>query len=213
METDSRAICRLGLSGSLERVRNASIPVRLSDGRLIDAVLPKATGLSADAIAADFNLADQVQIGCRPIKTVYDRAAALHEHLELKDLRFLRPASPQELAQVVGTLSRQRGENLLKHVGATGAGAEPAASGDLGRIRQLNLEYSSKLPGFVADEKATRYSSDLGAKEWRLDDTSSPGLRSKTPILRASTSARTADRGTVRLTTSRACTGPPSAEG
>jgi hypothetical protein len=74
------------LAGSLERVRYRSVSIRLADGRLIDAVLLSGPDLSAGVVAARFNVGDQVQFRCRPIQAVYDPAAALHLHLELKDL-------------------------------------------------------------------------------------------------------------------------------
>jgi hypothetical protein len=157
--------------GSLERLRHRSISIRLADGRLLDAVLPRAVDLPASAIAARFNIGDQVQIACKPIRTVYDPVAELHQHMELEDLRFLRPASTEELAVVVATLSWQHGENLLKQLEPISAGGRTGAPGELERVRQVNLEYVSKLPNFVADEVAKRYSSDLTAKQWRLEDT------------------------------------------
>ena len=155
-------------SGSLERVTPGFISVLLADSRLIHAVLPKKGDLSAAAIAAHYNLGDQVQMGCKAISTVYDRAAALHLHLGLKSLRALRPASPQELAQVVALLSWQRGENLLKQPEAPAAAIQ---AGELERVRQANLEYAWKLPNFVADETAIRYSSDIDAQQWQREDT------------------------------------------
>jgi hypothetical protein len=154
-------------SGSLERVRHQSISVRLANGRLVDALLPKRADLSSDAIAAHYNIGDQVRMASKPVKPVYDPVAALHMHMLLKDLRLLRRASTEEVAQVVAILSWQAGENFLRQPSVMSAGG----GSELERIRKVNLEYASKLPNFVADETATRYSSDIGAREWRLEDT------------------------------------------
>jgi hypothetical protein len=62
-------------SGRLERVRTGSISVRLDDGRVIDAVLPDTADLAAGVIAAQYNLADRVQVVCQPVKPFYDAKA------------------------------------------------------------------------------------------------------------------------------------------
>jgi len=148
-------------TGSLERVTHASVTIRLADGLIVDAVLPAA-------IAVPYHLADQVQIACVPVKTVYDASADLHYHLRLKSLRLLRPASPQEQAAKIDSLSWQPGENLLQPSRAPVPTAEPPG---LDRVRQVNLDYVSKLPDFVADETNRRNRShDLG-KPWGLEHT------------------------------------------
>jgi hypothetical protein len=140
-------------TGSLERVTHASITIRLADGLIVDAVL-------AAAIAVPYHLADQVGIACAPAKTVYDAPAGLHYHLQLKSLRLLRPVSPQEQAAMIDSLSWQPGENLLQPPRAPVPTAEPS---QLDRVRQVNLDYVSKLPDFVADEITRRYRSyDVG---------------------------------------------------
>ncbi|SPF50831.1 hypothetical protein SBA4_4530012 [Candidatus Sulfopaludibacter sp. SbA4] len=163
-------------SGLLERVRSGSISVRLADGRVIDAVLPDAVlpdtaDLAAGVIAAQYHLADRVQAACRPIKPFYDAKAFLHQYLELKSLRLLRPATPEELAGEVALLSWHTGENLLKRPDPVRAGDDAAAANEWERVRRVNVEYLSKLPDFVADETAWRYRSSMTSRRWRLLDT------------------------------------------
>lgn len=148
-------------SGSLERVTHASITIRLPDGLIVDAVLPAAIGVP-------YHLADQVEIVCAPAKTVYDATAGLHYHLQLKSLRLLRPASQTEQAAMIESLSWQPGENLLQPARAPVPTAELS---QLDRIRQVNLDYVSKLPDFVADEITRRYRSYDVGKPWRLEHT------------------------------------------
>jgi hypothetical protein len=146
-------------SGSLERVTHASITIRLPDGLIVDAVLPAT-------IAVPYHLADQVEIACAPAKTVYDVPAGLHYHLQLKSLRLLRPASPQEQTAMIESMSWQPGENLLQPARAPVPSAE---SSQLDRVRRVNLDYVSKLPDFVADETTRRYRSYDVGKPWRLE--------------------------------------------
>jgi hypothetical protein len=160
------------LSGSLERLLGQSIFVRLADDRLVDARLPHTADLSAEAIAAHYSLADQVRIACRPIRTVYDEELALHQHLELKKLQRLGPASPEELARVAARLSRQAGANLLHSPApAPPADAPAAAEALLEHVRQVNLDFAARLPNFVADEIGKRYTTSLASMDWRYVDT------------------------------------------
>jgi hypothetical protein len=90
----------LVFSGNLQRVTPASMAVRLDDGGLIDARLPKSGSLASGQIIARYQLADRVQITCTSA-------------FELKKVEYLRPASAEESAQVVTSLSWRREENLL----------------------------------------------------------------------------------------------------
>jgi hypothetical protein len=159
------------LSGALERVVAGSIFVRLADDRLIDARLPLTADLTTQAIAAQFNLGDEVQITCKPIQTIYDRNLALHQHLELKKLTRLNPASPEERARVVARLSRQGGANLLTYRAEAHPAETPAeAEALLAHVRQVNLDFAANLPNFVADEVGKRYATTLTSKDWRYVD-------------------------------------------
>jgi hypothetical protein len=154
-------------TGSLNRLRSDSLMLKMTDGRLIDAVLPQTDELSVRAIAGQYALADQVEIVCKSIKSFYDTRAFLHQHLELKSIRRVRAATPEELSDAMDALSWQIGENYLRHPGVP----NPGEDHDLARVRRANLEYESKLPDFVADETARRYISEPVGKPWRLDDT------------------------------------------
>jgi hypothetical protein len=147
----------LVLAGRLEGVTHASISIRVAGGRAVDAVLPAG-------ISVPYSAADHVEITCAPANTVYDEHAGLHYHLLVKSLRLVRTATPEERAEVMALLSWQPGENLLYR-------PPPApSSSELERVRQVNLEYLSKMPNFVADETARRYSSADATKPWRLYD-------------------------------------------
>ncbi len=148
------------LAGRLESLRHTSISIRLADGRAVDAVLPAG-------IAVPYSAAEQVEITCAPAKTVYDAQAGLHDHLLVKSLRLVRTAKPQERADVMALLSWQPGENLLYRP----APIAPHSPSELERVREINLEYLSKMPNFVADETARRYASGNAEKPWRLYDT------------------------------------------
>jgi len=57
-------------AGSLERVSRASISIRTADGLVVDALLP-------GGIVVPYNVADQVEITCTPIKTLYEAQAGI----------------------------------------------------------------------------------------------------------------------------------------
>jgi hypothetical protein len=142
-------------TGSLERVGPSSISILMPDGLRVDAV--KLTG-----IPVPYQLADQVELTCTSAKTVYDATAGLHDHLQLKSIRLVRTATPEERAAMTDSLSWRRGATI------------PIATVDqseLDRVRQVNLEYAAKLPDFVADEINRRYRSYEEGKPWRLEKT------------------------------------------
>jgi hypothetical protein len=162
----------VALSGALERLLEESIFVRLADGRLIDARLPRTGDLAAGSIAAQYKLADQVQIICKPIQSVYDKKIALYQHLELQKLKRLRSASPEERVQALAFLARKGGANLLKDSGPAPLSDKPAtAEALLDHVRQVNLEFAANLPNFVADEIGKRYTAPLTSSAWHSVDT------------------------------------------
>jgi hypothetical protein len=136
----------LVFSGNLQRVTPASMAVRLDDGGLIDARLPKSGSFASGAIIARYQLADRVQITCTSA-------------FELKKVEYLRPASAEESAQVVTSLSWRREENLLKHPDppARAVHDPAAAKSEFERARQAGLERALNLPSFEADEVARRW--------------------------------------------------------
>ena len=167
-------------SGSLERVTHASITLRLPDDLTVDATLPAG-------FAVPFHIADQVEIACAPTKTTYDATAGLHYHLQLRTLRLLRPASPQEQSAMIESLSWQPGENLLESPRAPVSthGAVPSGSRPPGESGS-----SSKPPDFVADEVTRLYRSYDVGRPWRLERTIQDVITVKDNRLTAAQGAR-----------------------
>ena len=62
---------------------------------------------------------------------------------------------------------------LLLSIHHSGSAADPATTADrrLAQARAINLDYVSHMPDFVADEKATRYTSNNNGQNWRYADT------------------------------------------
>jgi len=138
----------LEFAGSLERVLPDSLLIRLADGKRIEAKLPKAGPLAAQTITAQYKLADEVQITCKPMD--------LKHCTELRSIRFLRPPSPKERALVLGSpMPASPPQPELEHA------------------RQVNLDHAAKMPNFIVDETAKRYKSPRknNPPEWKLVDT------------------------------------------
>jgi hypothetical protein len=55
----------------------------------------------------------------------------------------------------------------------SGMAADPDSTGDriLAQAREVNLEYISHMPDFVADETAKRYTGSNNSRDWRYSDT------------------------------------------
>ena len=137
----------LEFPGGLERVTPESIQIRLANGDRITANLPKAGALSPGEIGAQFHLADEVRITCRPKDP---------EHCaELKSIHFLRSPTAKEQFLILGSPAP---------VGPPDA--------ELERIRQVNLEHAKHMPSFIASETAKRYTSPRSADPplWKLKD-------------------------------------------
>lgn len=147
----------LVLSGGMEELTQETLTVRLADGRRIAARLPKKGDLAAPAIASRYQVADQVQMTCK-------RSGAFvkdEDYLawDLKQLQFLRAATPEELSSATTPRPWRDTDNLLKGAAVAAPTGRPVANTTatgLERARQVSLEYVSKLPNFVADEVATR---------------------------------------------------------
>jgi hypothetical protein len=180
----------LVFSGSLERVGHESISIRLADRRIIDARLSSASAsaagrLTAGKLAAQYNIGDQVQITCKPIQAVWEDETSQYQSLELIKLRFVRLATSGELAGRFELPPWREGVNLLSRrpapAGSESENSSPAAkNGDpvdvvahrkLEHARDVNLEYASSMPNFVADETAKRYTSNSASPKWRYLDT------------------------------------------
>jgi hypothetical protein len=137
--------------GSLERVSPESILIRRADGTRINAPLPpkvpKTGVLASETISAQYTLADEVRITCKPMDPSHCA--------ELKSIQFLRPPTPKEWALVLGS-------------------SKPAGppQPELEHARQVNLDRAANMPNFVADETAKRYTSPRNSNPpvWKLVD-------------------------------------------
>ncbi len=103
--------------GNLRFVTAEFLTVRLDDGIVIDAKLPKHGDLTAATITAQYRLADRVQITCKSIQAVHDKVEDRYHFLELQKLLLLRPPSPEEVTKVIASVSWQGGDNLFEALG------------------------------------------------------------------------------------------------
>jgi hypothetical protein len=179
----------LAFSGSLQVAGHESICIRLPDQRLINARLPNTSRLAGVAIAARYNIGDQVQISCKPVEPVWDAEAGMYQSLEVTKFRFLRPPTRGERANVLAYRPWRTGVNLLRRptagvspnrsppdkgksaAGGTAGGMDAAVQSKLEHAREVNMAYASNLPNFVADETAKRYTSHDSSPQWRYRDT------------------------------------------
>jgi hypothetical protein len=168
-------------SGSLERVGNESISIRLADRRVIDAMLPNTPPLDSSGIVAQYNLGDYVEAACRRIQPVWEEGTSKYQTLEVTSMRLRRRPSPEELSKMLQAIPFREGKNLLKRPIATASSMPvspmPAANLDapgglqLSHARQVNLEYAAHMPNFVADERAKRYRMAPRSSRWKDFDT------------------------------------------
>ena len=135
-------------SGSLVRAGDGSISVRLADGRVIEARLPRG-------IPAGYKTGDQVQITCKPIEPLWAEDVSRYQFLELTNLRRLPRPSREEPSKAVEPAP---------------PAMDAAARGKLEHAREVTLEYASNMPSFVADETARRYTGGSRAAKWRYFD-------------------------------------------
>jgi len=163
----------LVFTGNLRFATKTFIHVRLADGRVIDAGLPKTGPLAAEAILGQYKIADQVQITCKTVSADLDPTVDYRHSLELKQIRFLRAPTPDEVAGVHASLSWTPGENLLKPGSVAPAPKRPAPAvpKEFEQIRPVNLEYLSNLPNFIADEVAVRTHKPKGSDKFKEKDT------------------------------------------
>lgn len=175
----------LNFSGSLERVTNDSISIRLTDRRIVDARLASTGDFTAGKIARRYKFGDQVEIACERIQPSWEEDSARLQFLELKKLRFIRAASAEQLTIMRQLPDWREQANLLERpdtpdsategpVGApkaTPRGSEAEGLKKLERAREVNLDYAASLPNFIADETAKRYTSDTRSTRWHYLDT------------------------------------------
>jgi hypothetical protein len=166
----------ISFSGSLERVGDRSISLKLTDRRVIDAMLPDAPALMPQSIADQYSMGDVIEIDCKPIEPVWESGTSRYQSLQLTAIRFVRRPSPEEVSKMLEARPRE-GKNLLKRPAL--AASTPLKVADLnapGRrelehARQVNLESVANMPNFVADETARRYRSTTESPRWRDYDT------------------------------------------
>ena len=163
----------LVFSGNLRFVAETFVNVRLDDGLVIDARLPKKGPLAADSIVGQYKIADQVEIACKRVSGGLDPSVDYSHSLELTRIRLLRAPTPDEVKKTNASLSWKIGENLLKAPSVAPAPKPPAppVPKEFEQIRDVNLEYISKLPSFIADELAVRMRKPKGSDKWKDKDT------------------------------------------
>jgi hypothetical protein len=166
----------LSFTGSLERVGDQSISVKLADRRVIDAMLPNKPALESTALAAQYKMGDEVEIECKPIQPVWEAATSRFQSLEITAIHFVRRPSPEEVSRLLEARARE-GKNLLKRptvaLSTPKLAIDPDAAGvsELEHARRINLEYAENMPNFVADETAKRFRSTMRSPNWRPYDT------------------------------------------
>ena len=151
----------LAFSGTLVRVGNESVSVRLEDRRVVDARLPNTEHLTAKEIAAQYGVGDQVEITCKSIAAVWEEATSRYQSLELTGIRLLRKATPADATEAAGRPTPQS---------ETSGDSAPGAR-ELAHARQVNLQYVANMPNFVADEIAKRSRSGTRSGRWSTFDT------------------------------------------
>ncbi len=162
----------LSFTGNLRFLTKTFLTVRLPDGRVIDARLPKTGPLAAELVSVQYKLADQVQIGCKNIRVELDLPFNRYHSLELTQIRFLRAPTPEEVSKVNLSLSWQGGDNLLKPPTVVPAPKPPApaVAKEFEPVRLVNLANLAKLPSFIADEFAVRTRKPKGSTSWNGKD-------------------------------------------
>src|ERR1700744_302756 len=91
----------LTFTGSMERVGEHSVSIKLADRRVIDAMLPNTSALAAAALAARYSMGDEVEIRCKPIQPVWEAATSRLQSLEVTSVRFLRRPSPERVSAML----------------------------------------------------------------------------------------------------------------
>ena len=163
-------------TGSLDRVGDQSLSIKLADRSVIDAMLPNTPALGASAIAAQYSMGDEVEIRCEPIRPVWEAATSRFQSLEVTAIRLVRRPSPEEVSNLLEARPRE-GKNLLQRPSLAvptpnrTADSDAPGSRELEHARRINLAYAANMPNFVADETAKRYRSATQSPDWRPYDT------------------------------------------
>ena len=137
----------LTFSGKLDELTPRSLALRLADGRVIDALLPR-TPLPE---IASIGTGDSVETDCKRIKPVWEPEASRYRFLEVTAIRLLVHEPPERRPSAAPT--------------------PPADDPTMAHAREVNLSYAAQLPNYVADETAVRYTRDSASKKWRRFDT------------------------------------------
>ena len=163
-------------TGSLERVGDQSISVKLADRTVIDAMLPNTPTLGPSAIAAQYKMGDEVEIRCKPIQPVWEAIRRGSSPWRSPHSGFCDGPRSEEVSSLLEARPRE-GKNLLQRPQV----AVPMPKGPPIRMLQAAVswntragsiwQYAANMPNFVADETAKRYRSTTQSPDWRLFDT------------------------------------------
>lgn len=168
--SNSARAADLTFTGSLRFVARSTITLRLSNGIVIDGQLPGSGEITASKIVAQYKFADQVETSFKNIRPVWDESVQRYHLLELKQIRFLRAATPEETALVASSLSWQTGTNLLRAISDLPKPPRLPDPEGLERVRTVNLAHIRNMPGFVANEVAARSLRRKGESQWKQVD-------------------------------------------
>jgi hypothetical protein len=164
------AAADLTFTGSLRFVSASTITVRLSNGIVIDARLPKSGELAAETISAQYKFADQVQVSCKHVDSVWDEPVKRFHSLELTRIHFIRAGFADEIAGTLASLVWQPGGNLLRNIPEAPKTAHVPDPEGMDRVRSVNLARAANMPNFVADEAAVRFLRQKSASKWKQAD-------------------------------------------
>lgn len=139
----------LSFTGTVGQVSPESISIRTADGRVIEARLPEKPLPLAAPVAAG----DEVRIDCKKIHPVWQEKASRYQFLEVTKLELIRHGAPPQPAVAQQPAPHTHTDQKLEHA------------------REVNLQYASRLPNYVADEIAKRYTRNRKSKDWRYLDT------------------------------------------
>jgi len=158
--TDLRA-ANLLFEGVLTRIGSGSISVRVDDGRYIDAQLAPRFVHGSNAIGKRYKTGDPVRIACKAIQRVWEAETSRFQFLEVVKIQSAPLSSPQAASRPPDSMEQD--QDVKFRPGPPDARLENA--------RKVNLALVAKMPDFVAEEDATRYTGDAGSARWDRMDT------------------------------------------
>jgi hypothetical protein len=155
------------VQGSLESLTRHAIFLRLNDGRIVAALLH---GLDPDALRGKYKLGDQIKLSCGKIAPAYVAEENFPPFVvEAKAIRYVRAPNPQELTMALASRASFNGLSLLERP-QPDSGPETArnhTSSGVASLRAAAKSYISALPNYVADEKASIFTSAGTPQEWQ----------------------------------------------